>query len=101
MLYILSKVDFLIIITHEYFHNKEFPAKLKCKFCKTRDMYPRITRTYKNDLYFNPPNWLAVTSNPVSVDLPFGTLFQQKLKIAHRFIFSKTDLDNIFLMITS
>ena len=49
----------------------------------------------------NRQNWLEVTSNPVSVDLPFGTLFQQKLKISHRFIFSKTDLGNIFLIITS
>ena len=72
-----------------------FPAKLKGKFCLKNDMYPRISGPLKTIFILNRQNWLAVTSNPVSVDLPFGTLFQQKDSTS--FAIFKNGLQQYFL----
>ena len=50
---------------YEYFNNKEFPTKLKDKFCKKCDMSNRITRTEKKpDLYYRPPILVSSYKQP-------------------------------------
>ena len=43
------------ILCYEYFHNLEFPIKLKSNFCTRSELCLRNSRTENNNFYFNPP----------------------------------------------
>ena len=43
------------IICYEYFHDSEFPSKLKSKFCTRADNMARSSRSDKNNLDFRSP----------------------------------------------
>ena len=47
------------IICYEYFHNSEFPSKLKSKFCTRANNKARSSRSDKNNRDFRPPKLIS------------------------------------------
>ena len=52
------------IICYEYFHNNEFPSKLKSNFCIRSDIMLRNSRSDKNNLDYKPPKLVSSYKKP-------------------------------------